>query len=67
MAAWPAVDGTDPDQDLVDGRWPRRRPEGFAAVEPLGIAVLALNVGMPVEVSSEYLPENLLRGVRPAG
>lgn len=40
-------------------------PDGFVAVEPLGIAVLALRVGMPVEVSSEYLPENLLRGVRP--
>jgi hypothetical protein len=40
-------------------------PQGFVALEPLGIAVLARSVGMNVEVSSEYLPENLLRGVRP--
>jgi hypothetical protein len=41
-------------------------PDGFIALQPLGIVVLAQSVGMRVEVSSEYLPENLLHGVRPA-
>ena len=36
-------------------------PAGFVAFEPLGIAVLAQEVGLPVTVASEYLPENLLR------
>ena len=38
-------------------------PDGFVALEPLGVAVLALTVGMPVTVTSDYLPEPLLRGV----
>jgi Immunity protein 49 len=40
--------------------------DGFLALKPMGVAVLALGAGMPVTVSSEYLPENLLRGRRPA-
>lgn len=45
------------DADRTDG------PDGFVALEPLGVAVVALSVGMPVTVTSDYLPEPLLRGV----
>lgn len=54
------------EQALVQHRkyWTRHEadgPDGFVALEPLGIAVLALGVGMPVTVTSDYLPEPLLR------
>ncbi|ALG10313.1 immunity 49 family protein [Kibdelosporangium phytohabitans] len=41
-------------------------PDGFIAPSLLGLAVLALKAGMPVNVSSPYLPENFLRGIRPS-
>lgn len=40
-------------------------PDGFIALAPLAMAVLAQRAGLPVEVPSPYLPENLLRDVRP--
>jgi hypothetical protein len=30
-------------------------PDGFVALEPLGVTILARRVGMPVTVTSEYL------------
>nr|WP_052478821.1 immunity 49 family protein [Kibdelosporangium sp. MJ126-NF4]CEL20808.1 hypothetical protein [Kibdelosporangium sp. MJ126-NF4]CTQ98387.1 hypothetical protein [Kibdelosporangium sp. MJ126-NF4] len=37
-------------------------PEGFIAPTLLALAVLAGNAGMAVDVTSPYLPDNLLRG-----
>jgi len=42
-------------------------PDGFLALAPLAIAVLARSVGMSVDVESEYLPRNFVNGVRPTG
>ncbi|MFF3148306.1 Imm49 family immunity protein, partial [Streptomyces sp. NPDC057927] len=33
---------------------------GDVAIAPLAIACLAFDAGRPIEVESEYLPENLL-------
>ncbi|MBE8517541.1 immunity 49 family protein [Amycolatopsis sp. H6(2020)] len=47
------------DEELVDD------PDGFLALAPLAIAVLARSAGMNVDVESEYLPSNFLLGIRP--
>lgn len=47
------------DEDLAE------EPAGFIAFAPLAIAVLAESAGLAVEVESEYLPSNFLRGTRP--
>jgi hypothetical protein len=47
------------DEELADD------PDGFLALAPLAIAVLARSAGMNVDVESEYLPANFLLGVRP--
>lgn len=41
-------------------------PDGFLALAPLAVAVLARSVGMTVDVESGYLPENFLLGIRPS-
>jgi hypothetical protein len=48
------------DEELVDD------PDGFLALAPLAVAVLARSVGMSVDVESEYLPANFLLGDRPS-
>jgi hypothetical protein len=40
-------------------------PDGFLALAPLAVAVLARSAGMPVDVASDYLPSNFLLGIRP--
>ncbi|WP_409185121.1 immunity 49 family protein [Amycolatopsis sp. VS8301801F10] len=40
-------------------------PEGFLALAPLAVAVLARSVGMKFDVQSGYTPANLLAGLRP--
>ncbi|MEU7787879.1 immunity 49 family protein [Amycolatopsis sp. NPDC049159] len=42
-------------------------PDGFLALAPLAIAVLARSVGISVDVDSEYLPRNFVDGIRPVG
>ncbi|WAL67851.1 immunity 49 family protein [Amycolatopsis cynarae] len=42
-------------------------PDGFLALAPLAIAVLARSAGMSTDIESEYLPRNFLTGIRPAG
>ena len=39
----------------------RLTTEGAVALGPLAVACLAYDVGMPIEVESEYLPEYLLK------
>jgi hypothetical protein len=39
----------------------RLTTEGAVAIGPLAVACLAYDVGMPIEVESEYLPEHLLK------
>jgi len=41
-------------------------PEGFVALAPLAIAVLARSVGLSVTVESEYAPRNFVEGIRPS-
>ncbi|RSN26840.1 hypothetical protein DMC61_25580 [Amycolatopsis sp. WAC 04169] len=41
-------------------------PDGFIALAPLAIAVLGESVGLAVDVESDYLPLNFLRGTPPA-
>ncbi|WP_033293748.1 immunity 49 family protein [Amycolatopsis jejuensis] len=41
-------------------------PDGFIALAPLAVAVLARSVGMSFDVQSGYAPANLLAGTRPA-
>jgi hypothetical protein len=48
------------DEDLAT------EPDGFIALAPLAVAVLAKSVGMSVDVESEYLPSNFLQGTRPS-
>ncbi|MFC8721080.1 immunity 49 family protein [Kitasatospora sp. NPDC057198] len=38
------------------------KPEGFVALAPLAVAVLAYDAGMEIEVESQYLPHHLLHG-----
>jgi hypothetical protein len=40
-------------------------PDGFLALAPLGVAVLARKVGLAIDVRSEYLPSGLLEGREP--
>jgi hypothetical protein len=40
-------------------------PDGFLALAPLAVAVLARSVGMTFDVQSGYAPANLLAGVAP--
>jgi hypothetical protein len=40
----------------------RNSPNGYVALGPLAIACLARDVGVTIEVESEYLPANLLTG-----
>lgn len=40
----------------------RRSPDGFVALGPLAIACLARDVGVSIEVESDYLPQRLLEG-----
>ncbi|MGK5557372.1 immunity 49 family protein [Actinomadura kijaniata] len=40
----------------------RRSPEGFVALPLLALACLATDLGIPVEVESEYLPGHLVKG-----
>ncbi|MGX1810910.1 immunity 49 family protein [Nocardia sp. NPDC055321] len=42
-------------------------PDGFIALGPLAIAILARKVGMDINVESDYLPANLLNGTWTAG
>ncbi|MFF4181957.1 immunity 49 family protein [Streptomyces sp. NPDC001691] len=44
----------------TDGEERREDLDGAVALAPLALACLAFDAGMPVEVESEYLPENLL-------
>ncbi|MGW4245444.1 immunity 49 family protein [Nocardia sp. NPDC004722] len=37
-------------------------PNGFVALGPLAIATLACDVGIPIEIESDYLPTNLVNG-----
>lgn len=41
-------------------------PDGFLALAPLAVAVLARSVGTPVDVESEYLPKSFPLGIRPS-
>lgn len=59
---------TSPDDDeLTDEQWARAMmdlkidPSGWLALEPLGIACLARQRGIPVDVESDYIPAWLVR------
>lgn len=52
--------------DLHRAYWSTRDnaddPDGFIALAPLGVAVLAKQAGLRIDVRSEYIPEHLLLG-----
>jgi hypothetical protein len=41
------------------------QPDGYIALAPLAIAVLARSVGLSITVESEYAPTNFVHGIRP--
>lgn len=40
----------------------KQDPDGFLALGPLALASIAFNAGMPIDVESEYVPQDLIKG-----